>query len=319
MAAVMNGPGSPGPRTPAPRNPVPGAPRPSGRFSPAAWVRANKVLAIAIGVSVLAHVALLFVNFVAPELLNVKAVDPGLEVVLVNTKSSRAPNKADVLAQNALEGGGDRDKGRATTPLPNVGIEQQGDSLVDAQRRLEQLDAEQRRLLSSLRQAPSFTEPNDQKRKPTDSAQNLANDPTDSTRATMDQSAIVEARIQAEYKRPKKHFFGTSAKDYSAALYVDNFRTRVERWGTLNYPDVAKGQNYGSVQMTVVLDKDGQISELTVDKSSGNKVLDAAAMNIIRRAAPYGRFTEQMAAEEDLLVITRTMIFSNDALETRGK
>ncbi|CAN5246568.1 energy transducer TonB [soil metagenome] len=301
MAAVM-------PRTSSPRP----------NFSLSRWIAGNKVLAYALGFSILLHAILLTIRFVAPEMLDIKAKDPGLEVVLVNTKSARAPAKGDYLAQNALEGGGDRDKGRASTPLPNLGITQQGDALTDAQRRLEELDAEQRRLLSSLRREPSFTEPNDQKRKPTEAATTNANDQVDSTRAMMSQAAIVESRIQEEYKRPKKHFYGASATEYSAALYVDNLRTKIERWGNLNYPDAAKGKVYGSVQMTIVLDKDGQIYEVVLDKSSGNKILDEAAMNIVKRAAPYGRFTTQMAGEYDLLSLTRTMIFSNDSVESRS-
>ncbi len=304
MAAVMNRPGLPQPT----------------QFSLSRWMADNVVLTLALGASIALHLVLLTIRFVAPEMLEVKARDPGLEVVLVNTRSPNAQKspKAQFLAQSTLEGGGDRDQGRGSTPLPNVGIEQQGDALAETRRRLEELDAEQRRLLQSMRAQPSLVDPNDQKRKPSDVRNAAASDTTDSTRAMMNQAAIVEARIDAEYKRPKRHIFGSNTNEYVAALYVDNFRTKVERWGNLNYPEAAKGKVYGSVQMQIVIDRNGLIEELKIDKSSGNKVLDEAAMNIVRRAAPYGRFTDQMSREMDLLVLTRTMIFSNDAVENRS-
>jgi protein TonB len=102
-------------------------------------------------------------------------------------------------------------------------------------------------------------------------------------------------------------------------MYYDNFRQRVERWGNMNYPEAARGKVYGAVQLTIVVDRDGQIVELAIDKSSGSKLLDEAAINIVRRAQPFGRFSDRMRAEMDLLSITRTMIFTNDTLEARAQ
>ena len=282
------------------------------------WVRQNLGLSIALGISIAFHAALLTIRFVAPEVFNQKAQDPGLEVVLVNTRSERAPTKAEVLAQVALDGGGDKDRGRATSPLPNVGLVHEGDSLQESRRRLEQLEAEQKNLMSSMKTPRATLEPLSDKKTPSDASDQTAADLVDNAKALARQAAIVEARIEEENKRPKKHIFGTSAKDYVAAMYVDAFRNKVERWGNLNYPEEAKGRLYGQVQLTVVIDKIGQIYSLEIDHTSGSKVLDHAALNIVRRAAPYGRFTSQMMGEHmDLLSITRTMIFSNDELQAR--
>lgn len=293
---------------------------PSSPSALSLWIDRNRMLAYALGISVGIHALLLTIRFVAPEVFHLKAEDPGIEVVLVNTRSERKPTKAEVLAQAALEGGGDKDKGRATSPLPNVGITKQGDALQDTRRKLEQLEAEQKKLLAAVSNPKAAIEPLVDKKTPVDEQLDpTAEDLVESAKAFARQAAIIDARIEAENKRPKKHFYGTSAKDYSAAMYVDAFRGKVERWGNLNYPAEAKGKLYGQVQLTVVIDKLGQIQTLEVNKSSGNRILDMAALNIVRRAAPYGKFTSQMAAEMDLLSITRTMIFTNDALETRSK
>ena len=283
------------------------------------WVRQNVMLSVALGVSIAVHAALLTIRFVAPETFNLKTEDPGLEVVLINTRSERAPVKADVLAQVALEGGGEHERGQASSPLPNLGVDVHGESLTETRRRLEQLEQEQRKLLAAVRKTRSTIQTTDRKTPQEAALDPAAADLDDAARAFMRQAAVIDARIEEENKRPRKHFFGTSAKDYSAAMYVDAFRHKVERWGNQHYPIEAKGKLYGQVQVTVVIDKDGRVHTIELNRSSGSKVLDAAALNIIRRAAPFGRFTSQMSAEMDLLSITRTLIFTNDAFETRSR
>lgn len=280
-----------------------------------AWMAGNTVMATAVAISLALHGALFIVNFAAPELLQIKARDPGLEIVLVNTQSERAPTKPEVLAQVNLEGGGNKDHGRATSPLPNTGVTQDGDVLIQAQQRQEELEALQKALFAQWQQAKAQIE-----------AQKLSADPTQKSGTNIAQSlrelrreaTLLEARIEEENRRPKKHHFGTSARESTAALYVENFRQRVEQWGNKHYPTAHQGQLFGQVQITVVIDKHGQIHGLELNKSSGHKTLDEAALNIVRRAAPYGTFSEAMQKQMDLLSITRTMIFTQGTLETRS-
>ena len=81
------------------------------------FVGTLSTLTLALGVSAALHVALLTVRFVDPEAFNRVFQDTPLEVILVNAKSDQAPDKAQAIAQFALAGGGDADKGRAT-PRP---------------------------------------------------------------------------------------------------------------------------------------------------------------------------------------------------------
>lgn len=279
-----------------------------------AWIAANTLMALALAGSLGAHALILTINFIMPQFTAVKAQDPGLEIVLMNAKSERAPTQAEVLAQVNFEGGGDKDRGRATSPLPNTGMIVEGDALAETRRRQEEFEAAQRALLSQLQMSKLQLQQQKQiAEKPQESGLDLA----DAIRQIQRQQAIIENRIEEENKRPKKHHFGTSAKDSAAALYVENFKQRFERWGNQHYPDVARGV-YGQVQITVVIDKYGQIYSLELSKSSGNKALDNAALNIVRRAGPYGRFSGDMAKQMDLLSITRTVIFSQGSLETRS-
>ncbi len=279
-----------------------------------AWIAANTLMALALAGSLGAHALILTINFIMPQFTAVRAQDPGLEIVLMNAKSERAPTQAEVLAQVNFEGGGDKDRGRATSPLPNTGMIVEGDALAETRRRQEEFEAAQRALLSQLQMSKLQLQ---QQKQIADKPQESGLDLADAIRQIQRQQAIIENRIEEENKRPKKHHFGTSAKDSAAALYVENFKQRFERWGNQHYPDVARGV-YGQVQITVVIDKFGQIYSLELSKSSGNKALDNAALNIVRRAGPYGRFSGDMAKQMDLLSITRTVIFSQGSLETRS-
>jgi protein TonB len=279
-----------------------------------AWIAANTLMALALAGSLGAHALILTINFIMPQFTAVRAQDPGLEIVLMNAKSERVPTQAEVLAQVNFEGGGDKDRGRATSPLPNTGMIVEGDALAETRRRQEEFEAAQRALLSQLQMSKLQLQ---QQKQIADKPQESGLDLADAIRQIQRQQAIIENRIEEENKRPKKHHFGTSAKDSAAALYVENFKQRFERWGNQHYPDVARGV-YGQVQITVVIDKFGQIYSLELSKSSGNKALDNAALNIVRRAGPYGRFSGDMAKQMDLLSITRTVIFSQGSLETRS-
>ena len=106
----------------------------------------NRTLSIAIAASVLLHGALLAVRFTAPDSFRFKPVDPGLEVILVNAKHDRAPLKAEALAQANLDGGGNAESGRSKSPLPDMQRSEDGDGLKAIQRRIEELEQQQRLL-----------------------------------------------------------------------------------------------------------------------------------------------------------------------------
>ena len=84
---------------------------------------------------------LLTVRFVDPEAFNRVFKDTPLEVILVNAKTNERPDKAQAIAQASLAGGGDLDKGRATSPLPPSAFTAIGDSMEDAQRQVEAMQA----------------------------------------------------------------------------------------------------------------------------------------------------------------------------------
>jgi protein TonB len=276
---------------------------------------ADKALVMALTVSIGLHMTVLAVRFVDPEFLRVRSTDPPLEIILVNAKSDTRPGKAEALAQANLDGGGSHEAGRRTSPLPNSLQMRDGDALDSARRLVEQLEEEQKKLLTALKDSLQMR-PLPRKENAADSPQ-----PGASEEETRQQLARTQAEIAKQIsdyqKRPRKHHFMPSTSEYRYARYVEDWRSRVEKIGNEHYPDEARGKVYGTLRMTVAVRKDGSLVEATLEQSSGSPVLDRAARRIVNMAAPYPPFPPEIARDTDVLEITRTWIFTNDQLSTR--
>ena len=277
----------------------------------------NRFLYLATGVSLMAHGALLAVHFVAPTPTPVQATDPGLEVILVNAKHSKAPLKADALAQANLDGGGNADKGRAKSPLPDMRKMETGDSIKAARRRIAELEEQQKNLLTQARKQIPFTAaPVTEKSKP-DPLPSGA-DLLDASKAIARRAAEISETIDDQNKRPKKTFITPSTRGVGYAMYYKTIQKKIEDVGTLNFPNSNGRKLYGQLVLSIPVFQDGTIYEkdggIKVDRSSGNQALDEAAMNIVRRSAPFGKFPPNMLSDEkdDLWVIVTTFKFTRD-------
>ncbi len=282
--------------------------------------RQSRLLAGCIGVSVILHGILLFVHFRFPDALRLKVPQP-LEVVLVNAKTKDKPTKAETLAQANLDGGGNTDQNRrAKTPLPVTKPDQPGKDLAEAQRRVKELEAQQQRLLTQSK-ASNVTAPAEAPRQvqaEDPSTQPQGRDLRELALAAMRLQAQIDKRTEEYQKRPRKQFIGARATEYRFAQYEEDWRAKVERVGTLNYPAEARGKLYGNLRLEVVIRPDGSVESIRLERSSGLKVLDDAAHRIVQMAAPYGAFPPEIRKDTDLLVITRTWFFGQgDAVWTK--
>lgn len=276
---------------------------------------ADKALVMALTVSIGLHMTVLAVRFVDPEFLRVRSTDPPLEIILVNAKSDARSGKAEALAQANLDGGGSHEAGRRTSPLPNSLQMRDGDALDSARRLVEQLEEEQKKLLTALKDSLQMR-PLPRKETSADSPQPGASE--EETRQQLSRTQAEIAKQVSDYqKRPRKHHFMPSTSEYRYARYVEDWRSRVEKIGNEHYPDEARGKLYGTLRMTVAVRKDGSLVEATLEQSSGSPVLDRAARRIVNMAAPYPPFPPEIARDTDVLEITRTWIFTNDQLSTR--
>jgi protein TonB len=279
------------------------------------WVgldRQTRALYGAIAVSVLLHVMLLAVHFRYPDALRWNSANQPLEVVLVNARTKERPANADALAQANLDRGGNTDQPRrAKTPLPVTRPHNPGRDLAQAQRRVRRLEEQQRRLLAKATESRLAVAPETEHKAPAEQPkpQISGRDLVDLSLAAMQLQAQIDRRIEEYQKRPRKKFIGARATEYRFAQYEDDWRQKVERIGTLNYPAEARGKLYGDLRLTVTIRPDGSVQSVDLDRSSGLKVLDAAAFKIVRMASPFAPFPPDIRKDTDLLVITRTWFF----------
>jgi protein TonB len=272
----------------------------------------DRVLAMALGTSIVLHAVLLGVHFKSPNALRAPSAEPRLEVVLVNAKTRERPAKADVLAQANLDRGGTVDeRRRARSPLPVTNPKQPGHDLALAERRVRELEARQQELLAMARasqarlaqQPPSAAPAEEAAQRP--SGRDLA----DLSLAAMRLQAQIDKQLDEYQQRPRKKFIGANAAEYRYAQYEEDWRAKVERVGTVNYPAEARGKLYGNLRLTVTIRPDGSVDSIELDRSSGLKILDAAAYKIVRMAGPFAAFPLAIRRDTDLLVITRTWFF----------
>jgi protein TonB len=272
----------------------------------------SRVLAISIAVSILLHAILLTVHFRFPEALRWTSSSQPLEVILVNSKTREKPSRAKALAQANLDGGGNTDdKRRATSAAPVTNPRDPGRDLADTQRRQRELEAQQQKLLALNREQGKKV-PTEAERQASEEAspQVSGRDMADRSLAMLNLQAQIARQTQAYQERPRKRFIGANAREYRFAQYEEDWRAKIERVGTINYPSEARGKLYGVLRLTVTIRPDGSVESIDLDRSSGLKVLDRAAFRIVQMAAPFAAFPTDIRKDTDLLVITRTWFFA---------
>lgn len=285
----------------------------------------NLILSTAILISVLFHALVLLIHFVAPDEVKAVASDSGLEIILVNAKTAKRPMNAQALAQVDLEGGGTHDQGRAKSPLPDMHYSEDGDSILVAQRKIQELEERQRQLIDQVRNETRFKAQRVLDKKLLEAPQTLeeGRDRIDSQKALARSLAEISQTIEDQNKRPRKTFLSPSTQAVGHATYYKAFQKKVENVGTLNFPQVNGKKLYGEVIVNIPIFQDGTIYEKDggpkVDKSSGNPALDSAALRIVRKAAPFGRFPPNMRSrdKDDIWIVVTRFKFTRDLqLET---
>jgi protein TonB len=283
------------------------------RLSPAELWRRDP-LAFAIVVSVLLHAVVLMLRFTPPAPLKFKPIDPQLEVILLNARTDAKPLKPEVAAQVSMEGGGDRDAGRARSPLPAELQARDGEDIVRRRQRVAELEAQQRKLLALARGPQAYVREGERSDEPRKASTGDDEKDVDAVIARL--QAQIDRQVSDYNKRPKRLTYGINAVGVSYARYVDEWAARIERLGTERYPPDARGKLYDSLIITVEIDKHGNVVDVIINRKSKYEVLNRAVKQIVYAGAPYERFTPEMAREGDILQIVRTWTFTNDSLET---
>ncbi len=275
--------------------------------------------------SFLVHmVIILGVTFTLPRLRDLPGL-PTLEITLVQTASDKRTLDPEFLAQANQEGGGDSDAAEiAKNPLPVREIS-------PVNRDFPTFQSSPQKRVRSEREIAALLAQNAAKKIKAQEARpdkkELQLQPP--TLGLMARAEVLQerARLNAEIsrtwqefqKRPRHKFLNARTQEYKYAAYMDAWRAKVESVGNLNYPSEAKRRHLtGNLLLDVALNADGSINEISVRRSSGQKILDDAAIRIVELSAPFAPFPPEIRADLDVLHITRTWKFNESGLSSEN-
>lgn len=283
--------------------------------SPFSASPSHRALLWALGVSVLLHVCLFTLKWVAPATFDRIFETNTLEVVLVNSRSANAPDAPLALAQVNLAGGGQvPGTTLQSSPFSANLQDQNGQELKQVEQKIQTLQSEQRRLIQQLQQ--ELSQLNSQV--PASASDGKADALNDRKHQLATQLAQIEKQSQALQGGPKKRYIGPATQEVSFARYYDKMRRTIELTGTENFPQAAGEKLYGSLTMVITLDAKGRVLETEVATASGQPLLDKRAQAIVRGASPFDAFTPEMKRQADQLVVVSRFHFARDeTLETR--
>ncbi len=283
-------------------------------------------LGLALFTSILVHmVVILGVTFSAPRIRL-----PGsesLEITLVQTRSDKAPANPQFLAQSNQDGGGTSEaRDIARSPLP---VQEMSDQ--NSRMPLAQLEPQPRvKSLSDLialitgeeaRRAVAARVPQPSKKEERVTPERMG---LPERRVREAERARLNAEINRNFQEfqamPRHKYLNARTQEYKYAAYMDAWRAKVERVGNLNYPEQAKRQGIaGSLVLDVAIKPDGSLQGVQVRRTSGQKILDDAAVRIVELAAPYAPLPPDMRVDVDVLHITRTWKFQETGVTSSNE
>jgi len=239
---------------------------------------------------------------------------PTIEVTLAQHHDRERPDKADFIAQADQLGSGTEKDIQERTTTEEAAFHD--DVFREQTIPIPQMEQTERRQSEVTLTTRSVSELESTVEEPTPESE-LTTEMLRDVRMldVSEEIASIEARLDAELREnaraPRvRRLTSVSATRTVDAYYLQAWRRKVESIGNLNYPDEARRrQLYGNLRMLVSITPDGALKEVRVLESSGHKVLDDAAVRIVRLAAPYAPFPEEMRANTDVLEIIRTWQF----------
>ena len=290
-------------------------------------IKADDRLGLTVFFAVVLHsLIILGISFAQPEKKNPPEKLPGLEVTLVQSKTDKTVEEADFLAQATQEGGGNTDEQvrptSAVEPLVATGQVGEVAQLTPQTVLPQQMEQSRIQIMTANQSDRRVASEKDQPDLPTEQLDEATAQLLMVNKEIARQSAEIDIMRQAYASRPKKKFLSAKTKEYKWASYEEGWRKKIERIGTLNFPDSARRSKLsGDVRASVTIRADGSVKEVKITKYSGHKVLDDAVKRIVKMASPYEAFPQALSEEYDEVVIVRTWQFiaggSGGQLKTR--
>lgn len=228
---------------------------------------------------------------------------PTLDITVVNRQNTKPPEDYDYLADASQEGAGNTEE--------KVQPQQQTVEQAPPPTPVSETPPAPTQVLTTdiaSEKVANQEEPRPEEKTETASAQELISRSMEML--TLNQQ--INQNLQAYSRAPKSKFISARTKEFKYASYMRDWVAKVERVGELNYPDAARRQNLsGKLIVQVAIYPDGTVREITIRQPSGHKILDDAAVRIVKLAAPFAPFPEDIRQETDVMYITRTWVFTS--------
>lgn len=281
-----------------------------------AMITATDRLGLTLFFSVVLHgIVILGIVFSANEPAK-NQMSPTLEIILNDSSSQKKVEDADYLAQTNQDASGNvTERVRPTTPrtAPQAAsMPGQSDLFTPPQQATPPQNPHSLEVLTADQSAVTTPELTEERTLP---------EATTTTAAELMRRSKEIAKLSAEFdesreaytRMPKQRYISARSQSFRDAAYLEAWRQKIEKVGNLNYPEEAKRQHLsGSLILDVALNADGTVHNIELRHSSGYKLLDDAAIRIVRLAAPFAPFSPEMRTDTDILHITRTWQFLND-------
>ncbi|MBV1914377.1 MAG: energy transducer TonB [Pseudomonadales bacterium] len=248
------------------------------------------------------------------ELMERQLPAASLEITLAQYQSTKAPEDADFLAQANQQGSGTAEQKMVqTTPIESQRPQNQ---VSHVQEQVKPKAAPKKGNAKTVVVAKQSARKSSRTKTNSDLDTPLKREISllEKSLEIASLEAQLDQQTQFNAKMPRVRTVNAVSTRYSVdAYYMDGWRRKIEVIGNLNYPKEARRQNlFGSLRMLVALLPDGTIKEVRILKSSGTKLLDDSAVRIVRLAAPFAPFPDDLRREVDVLQIIRTWKFQKN-------
>lgn len=262
------------------------------------------------------HALLIFgVSFKTPP---PDTTSPGIEVTLAQHQAQDPPEDADYLARFDQRASGDREKARELTtdriaPLEAPDFRQTQPLAAPATEQVQKEAAADDRVSRPDRDAPR----RDRRREETREGSEIPPNPPAREIASLRAKLALQRQLHSRIPRTLV-LTSVSARASEQAEYLRHWIEWVEKIGNENYPEEARRkQIFGEIRLAVAIERDGSVASVEILESSGHRVLDQAAIRIVRLATPFRPIPASI--EADRIEIIRTWHFvPGDQLTTSG-
>lgn len=278
-------------------------------------VSATDRLGFTIFVAIAIHVLIVLTDFIEED----PAPTPfTMEITLSRFEDKKAPEKADFLAETNQIGSGEQEKtSKPTSPLPIPSPAIEENLIVAPSPPAVSKAQEQSNVVTTIEAETKITAIDEPE---TTFTEQLVK----SNRSLLEQSLEIAA-LEADFDQQRENYARrprvtrlTAASTMKAedSQYVSHVVTKIERTGSLNFPQEAGRKLYGKPRVSISIYSDGSIKDVKVLQSSGNLVLDSETINIVHRAGPFAPFPKNVRKERDVLELIRTFSYNKSGVSS---